>query len=256
MVRTLARKGFTLIELLVVVAIIAILAAMLLPALSKARESARTAVCQGNLKQFGIAFNFYAGDNDGLTPYIKLWSNGSQPDWANAMARYTNIKTANMLLDRAAMGIWHCPENRVQLRPMGTSGGEAQSSYCVNGYNAHLDATTGLPTPEGRATDCQLASIKNTTELYLMLEYMSYRIECWKNTGDGCVPTDTALPPSIANGRYWHGKGMNILYCDFHVEKAKWPVLYRGTYVGGAGLPEGGASAQQYTNGMHWYRKR
>ncbi|MBI4472409.1 MAG: prepilin-type N-terminal cleavage/methylation domain-containing protein [Acidobacteria bacterium] len=72
-------KGFTLVELLVVVAIIALLAALLLPALGRAKENGRVAVCLSNLRQISVALQFYTDDNRGYLPPI--WAIDSNGTW-------------------------------------------------------------------------------------------------------------------------------------------------------------------------------
>jgi prepilin-type N-terminal cleavage/methylation domain-containing protein/prepilin-type processing-associated H-X9-DG protein len=79
--RTFQRRGFTLIELLVVIAIIAILAAILFPVFARAREQARKASCQSNLKQIGLAISMYVQDYDETYPMAYMGYSAVNQDW-------------------------------------------------------------------------------------------------------------------------------------------------------------------------------
>jgi prepilin-type N-terminal cleavage/methylation domain-containing protein/prepilin-type processing-associated H-X9-DG protein len=105
------RKAFTLIELLVVVAIIAILTALLLPALQNAKLQAKRASCQSNLHQLGIAVHSYAGDyNDYLPPRNDPWWYGVQYEFTAAGA-YTNPSLAALYYANyvKSKNVFYCP---------------------------------------------------------------------------------------------------------------------------------------------------
>jgi prepilin-type N-terminal cleavage/methylation domain-containing protein len=95
--------AFTLVEVLVVIAIIAMLAAVLLPALARSKEKARSVQCIANLRQWGMAYQMYAGDNDDFLPrrgqgVQALFQIDRPSDWFNALPPYFGLTTFQLMV--------------------------------------------------------------------------------------------------------------------------------------------------------------
>jgi prepilin-type N-terminal cleavage/methylation domain-containing protein len=120
-----ALAAFTLVELLVVIAIISILAALLLPALSQAKQKARTVACLSNLRQIGVAIALYAHDReDDLVPVELNKSNGAefQEGWPTLLVK-ANCAAADWSPDFYTLpsrrSIFRCPDGRFEVYTLG-----------------------------------------------------------------------------------------------------------------------------------------
>lgn len=147
------RKGFTLIELLVVIAIVAILAAMIFPVFSEAREKARETTCLSNIKQIGTAFTMYIDDYEGSYPAAIIGSDYIHPFEGDFYCGHAPIKSAADI-PRAQYGsyrtqlipylksdkIFFCPSDKGKVSK--DSGWEAGKRYTSYHYRYFIGART------------------------------------------------------------------------------------------------------------------
>ena len=212
------RKGFTLIELLVVIAIIAILAAILFPVFSRAREKARQTSCLSNQKQLGLAVMMYVQDNDEVYPFSP-WAGGT--GWVY-WDHYGEPITEGYF-DAMRGSIAPYVKNRqVYICP---SDGIAKTTGCSYSMNCYL--CWGFH-PSGAVMVASAAEIEYPAETPLFLEESAlimggegssddgYFDVGSHETRDGYEMHETTTPNTLSDR---HNKGSNVSYCDGH---SKW----------------------------------
>jgi prepilin-type N-terminal cleavage/methylation domain-containing protein/prepilin-type processing-associated H-X9-DG protein len=210
------KKSFTLIELLVVVAIIAILAALLLPALTKAREKAKAQSCMNQMKTLGQVEIFYSDDNKEFLTGV-YWNSGTggAVGWIVLISPYLSVPTtSNKQLVDPLMKIkaLTCPSHinmGVTPRPAGSvyiSG--YYPSYC---YNSTLAVTQnkGNAALNSLVPGCMLSSIKKPSRTAMFLENGG-----GSNLALVTVDARSAFGPLV---RWSHAASMNLSYADGHV---------------------------------------
>jgi len=223
-----SRQGFTLVELLVIIAIIGVLVALLVPTLTKARALAQRAACLSNLRQLGISWVLYSGDNNGSlvesypgisaqTPNPSAWVQGNMQIPAEAK-NSALIARGQLYQYNDSTAIYRCPADKIS----GKSGVNVRS-YSMNAFmgdRSRLSAPVNHAYPP--ASDyvpyySKESDIPRPASLWLFID------EDKRTISDGCFVFDPAGKqakpdryPAASNQR--HNFGFGMTFADGHSE--------------------------------------
>ncbi len=223
------RGGFTLIELLVVVAIIAILASLLLPALAKAKAQAHRIQCLNNLKQLSTIWFLYAGDYDDR---LVINSDGelTQASWvqgsfATVPSNATNLQ---MLLDPKyslfgpylkTTAVYKCPSDKVKGTGSGTLAHPRVRSYAMNGYLAWIGGNfRGVPNLQGYRMFRKMGELSHPSPSMLMVFQDVNPVSICRPVFGVYMGEDRFCHFPASN----HNRGGLTSFADGHVESHRW----------------------------------
>jgi prepilin-type N-terminal cleavage/methylation domain-containing protein/prepilin-type processing-associated H-X9-DG protein len=234
--------AFTLIELLVVIAVIAILAAMLLPALAKAKTTAQGAACLSNLRQLQFCWRLYVDDHNGLMPPSNdvtsgpmsalIWT-GVEPSWAVGDGVH-DLTTSNLMRGvlysyNKSVGIYRCPgdKNTVANHPEILRTRTYQLSTPLNGY------INGVPMPP-------VVQYHKTKESQLLTPppVQSFTIiDPHPACADGSLFGVAIAREDPVGGNQWasmpgeqHNQGANLAFADGHAQRFAWRWSRKASY--------------------------
>jgi len=262
------QNAFTLIELLVVIAIIALLMAILMPALQRVKKQAEAAACKANLHEWALVFAMYTDDNDGLL--MAGYGGGINGTWVGALRPYylePKIRvcpTATKPMSEGARGAfaaWGVFGAGLASDDPGWSGPKEDGDYGSYGMN---ELAYNAPPGASRAEDCwRTINVKGAAEIPLLFDCMWYDV----------YPRDTDHPPEYSGDVVKSGGGgemkrvcvnrhngyLNGLFMDWSVKniglKELWALnWHRGYNMANAWTKAGGAQSSDWPQWMRSFK--